>query len=141
MLHRRVVFAISLSNMDWTTIITTMISVLVPTGGFLGVFTIREKKTGLMLENASKLIDGWVQLANERQEMIKDRDSKLDAKDSKIDELHKVNTDLRHDLDDARTAAAVAGVVRCDIASCTKRRPPFGSAMPFVAKEESNEEK
>ena len=127
--------------MDWTTIITTLITVLVPTGGFLGIFTIREKKTGLMLENASKLIDGWIRLANERQEMIKDRDAKIDSKDCKIDELYKANTDLRHELDDARTAAAVAGVVRCDIASCIKRRPPFGSAMPFIAKEENNEER
>lgn len=129
--------------MDWTAIITTLIAGLVPTGGFLGIFTIREKKTALMLENASKLNDGWAQLANERQEMLRERDAKLDEKDAKIDELYKIISDQRHERDDARTMAAVAGVMRCDIAACTKRRPPFGSVMPFVetAKEENHEEK
>lgn len=127
--------------MDWTNIVTTLIAALIPTGGFFGIFTIREKKTALMLENASKLNDGWTQLANERQEMLRERDAKLDEKDAKIDELYKTISDQRHELDDARTMAAVAGVMRCDIAACTKRRPPFGSVMPFVetAKEESHE--
>ena len=127
--------------MDWTQIFITLISILVPTGGFLGIFTIREKKTGMMLENASKLNDGWTQLANERQDMIRERDAKLDCKDAKIDELYKINSELRHELDDARTMAAVASVMKCDLASCTRRRPPFGSVMPFVetAKEDGHE--
>ena len=128
--------------MDWTTIIITLITALIPTGGFFGIFTIREKKTGLMLENASKLNDGWTQLANERQAMIKERDAKIDEKDRKIDELYSVISEQRHELDTARTTAAVAGVMRCDIAACTKRRPPFGSVMPFVetVKDDSHEQ-
>ena len=129
--------------MDWTQIIITLPTILIPTGGFLGIFTIREKKTGLMLENASKLNDGWTQLANERQEMIRERDAKIDEKDHKIDDLYGTISTLRHDLDEARTIAAVAGVMRCDIASCTKRRPPFGSVVPYIEsiKEEPNEQK
>lgn len=115
--------------MDWTQIITTLITILVPTGGFLGVFTIREKKTALMLENASKLNDGWTALANERQETIKEKDIKIDEKDKKIDELYRINSSLRHKLDDANTARAVAEVLLCDKADCVQRNPPFGSHL------------
>ena len=63
--------------MDWTQILISLITILVPTGGFLGLFTIREKKTEMMLANASKLNDGWTALANERQEAIKEKDAKI----------------------------------------------------------------
>lgn len=119
--------------MDWTAIITTLIAALIPTGGFLGLFTIRERKTELMLNNASKLNDGWTMLANERQEMVKERDAKIAEKDIKIDELYRMNSSLRHRLDDAHTRAAVAEVMRCDISSCPDRRPPFGSHMHLPA--------
>lgn len=115
--------------MDWTAIITTLIAALIPTGGFLGLFTIREKKTELMLANASKLNDGWTQLANERQEMIKEKDKKLDEKDAKIDELYRINSSLRHKLDDSNTRAAVAEWMICDKVGCGDRNPPFGTHM------------
>ena len=115
--------------MDWTAIITTLIAALIPTGGFLGLFTIREKKTELMLANASKLNDGWTQLANERQEMIKEKDKKLDEKDVKIDELYRINSSLRHKLDDSNTRAAVAELMICDKVGCGDRNPPLGTHM------------
>ena len=128
--------------MDWTQIITTLIAALIPTGGFLGLFTIRERKTELMLNNASKLNDGWTQLANERQEMIKEKDKKLEEKDKKIDELYRINSSLRHKLDDANTRAAVAEVMICDKMACGDRNPPFGTHMHLHCggcKEDSNE--
>lgn len=121
--------------MDWTQIITTLITILVPTGGFLGVFTIREKKTALMLENASKLNDGWTALANERQETIKYKEKKIEEKDAKIDELYRINSSLRHKLDDANTARAVAEVLLCDKASCLDRNPPFGRHFHLSCKD------
>lgn len=121
--------------MDWTQIITTLITILVPTGGFLGIFTIREKKTALMLENAAKLNDGWMALANERQETIKEKERKIEVKDEKIDELYRIGSSLRHKLDDANTARAVAEVLICDITSCTKRNPPFGSHYHQICKD------
>lgn len=121
--------------MDWTQIITTLITILVPTGGFLGIFTIREKKTALMLENAAKLNDGWMALANERQETIKEKEKKIEIKDDKIDELYRINSSLRHKLDDANTARAVSEVLICDITSCTNRNPPFGSKYHQICKD------
>ena len=115
--------------MDWTQVLTTLITILIPTGGFLGLFTIREKKTELMLQNASKLNDGWTQLANERQEMIKEKDKKIEEKDAKIDELYRINSSLRHKLDDSNTRAAVAEVMLCDKVGCGDRNPPLGTHM------------
>ena len=93
------------------------------------MFTIRERKTELMLNNASKLNDGWTQLANERQEMLKEKDKKLDEKDIKIDELYRINSSLRHKLDDSNTRAAVAEVMICDKMACGDRNPPLGTHM------------
>ena len=119
--------------MDWTQILITLITILVPTGGFLGLFTIRERKTELMLNNASKLNDGWTALANERQEQQKEQ--KLDEKDAKIDELYRINSSLRHKLDDANTAKAVAEVLLCDKTSCVDRNPPFGRHFHLSCKD------
>lgn len=121
--------------MDWTQIITTLITILVPTGGFLGLFTIREKKTELMLQNASKLNDGWTALANERQEQLREKEAKLELKDAKIDELYRINSSLRHKLDDANTAKAVAEVLLCDKTSCVDRNPPFGRHFHLSCKD------
>ena len=121
--------------MDWTQILITLITILVPTGGFLGLFTIREKKTEMMLANASKLNDGWTALANERQEQLKEKEQKLDEKDAKIDELYRINSSLRHKLDDANTAKAVAEVLLCDKTSCVDRNPPFGRHFHLTCKD------
>lgn len=117
--------------MDWTQIIVAFIT----TGAFVGMFTIREKKTGMMLDNANKLIEGWMHLANERQDSLKEKEQTIAEKDNKIDELHRISSKLRHRLDDAHTEAAVARVMKCDIASCTKRQPPFGSQFHMQAEE------
>lgn len=111
--------------MDWTQLLETLIT----SGVFLGLFTIRERKTELMLNNASKLIDGWAQLANERQEQLKEKDKKLDEKDAKIDEQYRINSSLRHKLDDSNTRAAVAELIVCDKVGCGDRNPPLGTHM------------
>ena len=51
--------------MDWSTIIMTLITALGPGGGILAIATIAEKKSGLMLDNANKLAEGYKALANE----------------------------------------------------------------------------
>lgn len=111
--------------MDWTQVVINFIT----SGAFLALFTIRERKTEMMLNNSAKLNDGWMQLANERQEMLKEKDKKLDEKDEKIDELYRINSSLRHKLDDSNTRAAVAEVMICDKMACGDRNPPLGTHM------------
>lgn len=38
--------------MDWTQIITTLLTLLIPTGGLVAIFTMAEKKSAMMLDNA-----------------------------------------------------------------------------------------
>lgn len=112
--------------MDWTNIIIAVISAL-GGGGLAVLFTRKETKEGLSLDNMQKVLDAKDRIIEEREERCKELKNDLDKKDAKIDELHKMNATLRHRLDDANTKAAVAEVMRCDITKCTNRRPPFGS--------------
>lgn len=112
--------------MDWTNIIIAVISAL-GGGGLAVLFTRKETKEGMSLDNMQKVLDAKDRIIEEREERCKELKNDLDKKDSKIDELHKMNATLRHRLDDANTKAAVADVMRCDITKCTNRRPPFGS--------------
>lgn len=112
--------------MDWTNIIIAVISAL-GGGGLAVLFTRKETKEGMSLDNMQKVLDAKDRIIEEREERCKELKNDLDKKDAKIDELHKMNATLRHRLDDANTKAAVAEVMRCDITKCTNRRPPFGS--------------
>lgn len=112
--------------MDWTNIIIAVISAL-GGGGLAVLFTRKETKEGMSLDNMQKVLDAKDRIIEEREERCKELKNDLDKKDAKIDELHKMNATLRHRLDDANTKAAVADVMRCDITKCTNRRPPFGS--------------
>lgn len=120
--------------MDWTQILITLITVLVPTGGFTALFTIREKKLELMLNNAAKLNEGWANLASEYKEQIIEKDKKLAEKDEKIDEQYRISSSLRHKLDDSNTRAAVAEVMLCDKVGCGDRNPPLGTHMQMQCK-------
>ena len=113
-------------SMDWTNIIIAVISAL-GGGGLAVLFTRKETKEGMSLDNMQKVLDATDRIIEEREERCKELKNDLDKKDAKIDELHKMNATLRHRLDDANTKAAVADVMRCDITKCTNRRPPFGS--------------
>lgn len=113
-------------SMDWTNIIIAVISAL-GGGGLAVLFTRKETKEGMSLDNMQKVLDAKDRIIEEREERCKELKNDLDKKDAKIDELHKMNATLRHRLDDANTKAAVADVMRCDITKCTNRRPPFGS--------------
>lgn len=113
-------------SMDWTNIIIAVISAL-GGGGLAVLFTRKETKEGMSLDNMQKVLDAKDRIIEEREERCKELKNDLDKKDAKIDELHKMNATLRHRLDDANTKAAVAEVMRCDITKCTNRRPPFGS--------------
>lgn len=142
-------------SMDWTNIIIAVISAL-GGGGLAVLFTRKETKEGMSLDNMQKVISTKDKIIDEqkahyeallaeqkahyevllaqkdriieeREERCKELKEDLDKKDAKIDELHKMNATLRHRLDDANTKAAVAETMRCDITKCTNRRPPFGS--------------
>lgn len=117
--------------MDWTQIIIALISAVLG-GGAVKIFTTKETKEGMSLENMQKVLDAKDKIIEERIERCKELKLELDKKDMKIDELHKINANLRHKLDDANTRTAVAEVMRCDVAKCINRIPPFGSSLKMA---------
>jgi len=120
--------------MDWTQIITVFIGTSGVAGVLIAIVTLVERKSALMLENAQKLAESYQQLANEYQQLAneyQERESKtqglLGEKDAELLNQIKMNSSLRHNLDDAHTECAVAKLMYCKKAKCIERDPPFGS--------------
>lgn len=121
--------------MDWTTIITTLLTLLIPTGGLVAIFTMAEKKSALMLENAKQLADSYKQLAEEYQSREAQTQDLLRAKEMELLQQIKMNSGLRHSLDDAHTECAVAKLMYCRNSKCVDRDPPFGKDANLVVQE------
>lgn len=138
--------------MDWTGIITALIAALIPTGGLTALVTMRDKKTAASLENVKGITEQWQKMVDEKQETIEAKraevarmeqrldvvegkyEGQLKAKDDKIDSLYKTINHLRNDLDNERTARAVAELMKCEKTSCTDRVPPFGQGQKVQCK-------
>lgn len=121
--------------MNWTTIITTLLTLLIPTGGLVAIFTMAEKKSSMMLENAKALAESYKQLAEEYQAREKETQELLRAKEMELLGQIKMNSGLRHSLDDAHTECAVAKLMYCKNSKCIERDPPFGKDANLVVKE------
>lgn len=120
--------------MDWTTIIITILTLLISNGGLVTLVTLREKKNAAFLDNISKLIDQWQEVANDRKLRADELKSDLDRKDAKIDSLYAEIAKLHGGLDHTRTSEAVARMLKCENTACLDRKPPFGSVEIKIAK-------
>ena len=121
--------------MDWTQIITTLLTLLIPTGGLVAIFTMAEKKSALMLENAKALAQSYKELADEYQQREKETQQLLTQKEDELLKQIRMNSSLRHSLDDAHTECAVAKLMYCKNSKCIERDPPFGKDANLVVKE------
>jgi len=117
--------------MDWTAVITAIVTALIPTGGFVALFTIREKKTEMALNNANKINEQWALFAQNEEKRRAELKEDLDKKDKKIDELRRLITTKDKELDEAHTDIALAKIMICDKLGCMKRRPPFGAGRGY----------
>jgi predicted nuclease with TOPRIM domain len=111
--------------MDWTTIITSIISALAG-GGLISLLTLRETKKSLKIDNKAKEDDRWSKLADELQDENVKLNDRLEKKDSRVTELEDTVSDLRTKLDSTRTKCAIAEILRCETVSCPSRVPPLG---------------
>ena len=121
--------------MDWTAIITALIAAIIPTGGLVAIVTLVEKKSALMLENAKQLADSYKQLAEEYQQREAETQQLLRSKEQELLNQIKMNSGLRHSLDDAHTECAVAKLMYCKNSKCVDRDPPFGKDANLVVTE------
>lgn len=110
---------------DWTQIIIALLGV----GGLTTIFTVREKKTSLFLENVQKTTEEWSRVATERKAMYDDLKGDYDKLMGKFDEQLKINSSIRHRLDDANTEAAVNKLLKCTLTACVNRKPPLGAGQ------------
>lgn len=118
--------------MDWTSIITALIAALIPTGGLLAIVTMTEKKSGLMLQNAKDLADSYKALAEEYQAREAKTQQMLVEKEEALMLQVKMNSSLRHALDDSHTETAVAKIMFCKNTKCIDRDPPFGCNADLI---------
>ena len=70
----------------FTQIILPLLLALIPTGGIVALFTLREKKTELMLENSAKVNKAWQEVADKESARAESLKADLEKKDEKIAE-------------------------------------------------------
>lgn len=114
---------------DWLTLLTTFITVLVPTGGLTAIVTLRDKKTAAALDNVKTVVDQWQEIAEDRKTRAVELKADLDRKEAIIQEQWVEISELRNALDHERTARAVAKMLECKKTGCTEREPPFGEGV------------
>lgn len=125
--------------MDWTQILTTVISTIggaILGGGFMMWFTRKEVKDGKATENMQKVVDSMQKSLDAKDRIIEEHEARraelkvdLDKKDEKIEALLKEKSAIRDENDDLKTSLAVAMMLKCKTLKCIDRNPPFGSVI------------
>lgn len=118
--------------MEWTTILVTLIGSILA-GGIVSLFTIRESKKNMQLDNEGKEIENkdkeqeiHLKLIDELQDQIDKLNERLDKKDALIEEKSDTIAVLRQKLDETNTALAKATLLKCSRLACKDRIPPLG---------------
>lgn len=121
--------------MEWSQIIITLITVLVPAGGITGIFLVKEKKKEAKLDNIGKIINEYQELIENLKKTIEESrereakcQEKLDAKEDQLMIQFKLNSAMRRSMDDLHTELAVLDLMKCTkYATCPNKQPPIGS--------------
>ena len=119
---------------EWTTI-AIAIAGSISIGEIISLFTVKEHKKGMKIENKQKEDERWEKIADQLQEQveklqtqIETLNSRLEAKDNRIIELEDRCESLQEKLDTSRTQCSIATMLRCNKISCTDRVPPISEA-------------
>ena len=117
---------------EWTSILIAILG-SVGIGELINLFTARETKKGMQLDNKQKEDSRWETLVNELQDqnrVLQEQNTmlheRLDKKDERIFELDDRCADLRSRLDQVNTDLAKASLLKCNRLNCSDRRPPLG---------------
>lgn len=111
---------------EWGTILLAVVGSL-SVSEIIHLFTIRETKKGMRLDNQQKESDNYVKLIDELQDQNNNINERLEKKDERILELEDKNDTLRQSLDSVRTKCAVAELLKCVNVSCQDREPKLGT--------------
>lgn len=117
---------------EWGTIVVAVVG-SIGINEIINLFTIREHKKGMKIENQQKEDERWEKLSDQQAEQITQLNEqivslneRLEKKDARIIELEDRCGDLRIKLDNASTDLAKANLLKCNRLNCTNRRPPLG---------------
>ncbi|MBQ9639121.1 MAG: hypothetical protein IJV22_06165 [Bacteroidales bacterium] len=121
--------------MDWVEIVIGFVG-----GGMVSMLTIpsvvkrsKAEARAVELDNLQKAVEGWKELADERQEANHDRDSRIKELNEKIDSLYEQIGVLRADRDakieentTLKVKIATDEVKLCMVRGCASREPQSG---------------
>ena len=120
---------------EWSTIVIA-IAGSISIGEIISLFTVKEHKKGMKIENKQKEDERWEKLADQLQDQveklqnqIESLNNRLEAKDARIIELEDRCASLQEKLDTSRTQCSIATMLRCNKISCTDRVPPISEAF------------
>ena len=110
---------------EWTTI-AIAVAGSISIGELINLFTVKEHKKGMTIENKQKEDERYLKLIDELQDQNTTLHERLEKKDERIFELEDRCADLRQKLDEASTSLAKASLLKCTRLGCTSRKPPLG---------------
>lgn len=110
---------------EWTTIAIAVVG-SISVGELINLFTVKEHRKGMHIENKQKEDERYLKLIDELQDQNTILNERLDKKDERIIELEDRCAELRNKLDDANTNLAKASLLKCTRLSCDRRKPPLG---------------
>ena len=110
---------------EWTTIAIAVVG-SISVGELINLFTVKEHRKGMHIENKQKEDERYLKLIDELQDQNSILNERLDKKDERIIELEDRCAELRNKLDEANTNLAKASLLKCTRLACDRRKPPLG---------------
>lgn len=117
---------------EWGTVVLAVVGTF-SVSEIIHLFTIRETKKGMKLDNKEKESNNYIKLIDELQEQnktLQEQNSmlheRLEKKDERIIELEDRCGELRNKLDETNTNLAKASLLKCTRLGCSTRKPPLG---------------
>ena len=110
---------------EWGTIALAVVG-SVSIGELISLFTVREQRKGMRIDNKQRNEDRYLKLIDELQDQNTNLNQRLDKKDEQILELQDREMSLRQTLDATRTKCAVSELLKCVNVSCPNREPKLG---------------
>lgn len=114
--------------MDWTTIVTSLVAALIPSGLVGTLIFFKENKRSRQLDNESKVIEEWKGITEVYKTRCAELKATVDSKNAKIEELYREGATMRERLDKLSSKNAVLEIFKCKEISCGNRKPPLSNS-------------
>lgn len=102
--------------MDWTTIITALVSAI-SGGGIMSVFYFKENRRKKSLENDAMASEAW-------QKLFERTDKELDEAREDRKRLEEEIKQLRTKINELEIELSELRVNKCEVQGCANRKPP-----------------